>query len=134
MISEVRKEETISRLVVWGCAVAGGLSDYARISRMVRVSCSDGYSSSIPICPEVELTERAVCALTTDLRAVLKEHYTVLDATLEQRLKALGVSKSTYYRLHDQAVIRTAENIRDLQRQLGTRKHKENYKMQQNRL
>jgi len=132
MISETRKEETITRLVIWGRAVAGGIGDYARIACLVNASAgtSDFYDR-LPICPEVELTERAVCKLPAELRAVLKEQYTVFDALAEQRFKALGVSKSTYYRLHDQAVIRIAEIIKDFQRQAGARKHKENYIRQQ---
>ena len=134
MISTVRKEETITRLVIWGRAVAGGLSDYARISCLANTSSASDYGTSVPICPEVELTERAVCMLPSDLRAVVKEQYTVFDALAEQRFKALGVSKSTYYRLHDQAVVQAAERIRDLQRQAGTRKHRQKYDIQQNRL
>lgn len=129
MISETRKEETITRLVIWGRAVAGGVSGYARIACLVNASAgtSDFYDR-LPICPEVELTERAVCRLPAELRAVLKEQYTVFDALAEQRFKSVGVSKSTYYRLHDQAVIKTAEAIKELTSTANARKHKETYK------
>lgn len=102
---DLQREEIITRLGIWGRAMAGGVSSYARITCMLGLqSGANGLATYIPISPEIDKTERAVCQLPKRERAVIVEHYTRLDCTAEQHWQALGISKSTYYRLHDSAV------------------------------
>lgn len=117
MITETQREQIITRLDNWGRAVAGGIGGYARITCLLGVQTGSAeLSSYIPINPEVELTERAVCLLPESLRNVVIEHYTVLDATAEQHWWALRMSRQRYYRALNASYQALADNLAYLNR------------------
>lgn len=129
---EQQREEIITRLGIWGQAMAGGVSGYARIDCMVGLqSGTNDLTTDIPISPEVDETERAVCQLPKRERAVIVEHYTRLDCTAEQHWQALDISKSTYYRLHDSAVEQLIGIIRRLTSAAKTTINNNNVKINQ---
>jgi len=103
-MNKERKADIHSRLLIWGEAATGGVglaSSGNLLGALVSVDGDRG--SRVLWSAEVEEIERAVCLLPDDERAVIKEFYTVLDSTVVQHCRALGMSSSKAYRLRDSA-------------------------------
>lgn len=113
MLSKNRKSHINSLLVMWGEAVAGGLSGMPSMSRMMLSGLSESFGTRELWSANVEEIERAVCALPDDERAVVVELYTAIDATVEQHCRALGMSSSKLYRTRDSAIGRISSMLRE---------------------
>ncbi len=99
-----QKDEVHARLLAWGEAAAGGVGLASSGNLLGVLISGDGdRGSRVLWSAEVEEIERAVCRLPEDERAVIKEFYTVLDSTVVQHCRALGMSSSKAYRLRDSA-------------------------------
>lgn len=93
------------RLVVWGESVADVEFEGRRQSAGFSLELSGGgsLSSMILVDVDVDEIEKAVKSLSDSLRQCVKELYVEMDSTLEQKAKALRISKSTLLRKRDKA-------------------------------
>ena len=94
------------RLIEWSEAVKGGVGVQgygsmfnAAVGDSVRVE----QGCRVPFSLSVEETEKAVQSLPDALKKIVIEFYVNDSSTLEQKLKALGISKRTLYRRLDNA-------------------------------
>lgn len=109
-----QKDEVHARLIAWGEAAAGGVAVMPGCSALVTMVPNDGgRGGRVLWSVDVDEVEHAVCRLPEDERAVIKEFYTVLDATVAQHCRALGMSSSRAYRLRDSAIVRIAKTLQD---------------------
>lgn len=102
-MSRDRKADIHARLLAWGEAVAGGVGAPASSGCwLVSVRGTD-YGTCDLWSPAVEEMERAVGRLPDDERRVVREMYTVFDATVDQHCRVLAMSSSRMYRLRESA-------------------------------
>ncbi len=113
-MSKERRADIHARLVAWGEAAAGGVAVMPGCSALATMVPNDtGCAGRVLWSVDVDEVEYAVCCLPEDERAVIKEFYTVLDATVAQHCRALGMSSSRAYRLRDSAIVRIAKSLQD---------------------
>lgn len=113
MLSNDRKAEVHSRLLEWADAVVGGIGSPASSGCWLASVRGTDYGTCDLWSPAVEEMERAVGRLPEDERRVVREMYTVLDSTVEQHCRALGMSSSRMYRLRDSALVLLHKLLRE---------------------
>jgi len=95
------------RLLNWSEAVKGGLTMSGYCSVLGNLASESGGQSAhdyrIPFSITIEETEKAVQTLPDALKNIVLEFYMNDASTLDQKLKALEISKRTLYRRLDMA-------------------------------
>lgn len=90
------------RLLDWSDAIKGGIGAQGYGSVLGKLVAGDEGASSfecrIPFSVNIEDTERAVQSLPDALKRIVIEYYVNDSSTLNQKLKALSISKPTLYR------------------------------------
>lgn len=113
MLSDDRKADVHARLLAWGEAVAGGVGAPASSGCWLASVRGTDYGTCDLWSPAVEEMERAVGRLPDDERRVVREMYTVFDATVDQHCRALAMSSSRMYRLRDSALVMLYRLLRE---------------------
>mgnify|MGYP000576369301 CR=1 FL=1 len=92
------------RLLNWAEASGGvGAFSTAWAYAISGEARGEGQGLAVPFSMEAYETEKAVQALPVALKLIVNEFYLNSTSTLEQKLKALGMSKRTLYRRLDMA-------------------------------
>ncbi|MEY8204168.1 MAG: hypothetical protein RPR40_03750 [Bermanella sp.] len=95
-----------ARLLYWAEVVNGAIdAGYASSSMEGLITGSSGHGggSSVLLSVEADETGRAVAQLSEALVCIVREFYLNDSSTLEQKLKALAMSKRTLYRRLDES-------------------------------
>lgn len=114
-------ESIESRLIIWGESMNAELFSGRRCSAGfgVELRGGDDFGSTILLDAEIEETDRAVKSLDESLRCFVIEIYARIDSTMEQKAKALCVSRPTLFRRRDRAHIEINNYLRVSRRRLA---------------
>lgn len=107
-------ESIENRLTIWGESMNAELFSGRRCSAGfdIELRGGDDFGSTILLDAEIEETDRAVKSLDDSLRCCLVEIYARIDSTMEQKAKALSVSRRTMFRNRDRAHVEINNYLR----------------------